>query len=94
MHCKKCNHEKNRVIKSSRKDGFITRIRECQECESIWLTIEKVQFFCDDCGADLWTISRVEHNGPDQKTRVRTCKKCGNIQHGIEKKISPQIFTE
>lgn len=87
MHCPKCLSPSNRVSRSRKSENVKIRIREC-ECGYIWSTSEPAVGRCSVCGGTAWNISRVEHNGPDMKMRLHTCKQCGNKVHTIERKIT------
>lgn len=88
MNCPACNSENNQISSSKKSGKDVLRIRECQVCRCIWPTIEPVSFVCDECAASDWSISEVQHDGPDRKIRRRTCKQCGNRQYTIEKKMT------
>ena len=87
MHCPDCLSPQNRIVGSHYSGDMKIRIRKCA-CGNLWSTSEPVRRVCEICGGKSWDISRVEHNGPDQKMRLHTCRKCGNKMHTIERKIS------
>lgn len=87
MHCPVCFSADNIVARSSKSDNMVIRIRQCRSCQTIWSTSEPAKAACN-CGQNAWSISNVEHSGPDGKIRLRTCTKCGNKQQTVERKIT------
>lgn len=87
MHCPQCLSPHNIIVRSRKSNNDVIRIRECQECQTIWSTSEPAKALCE-CGRNDWIISRVEHSGADSKMRLRTCRQCKKTQHTIERKIT------
>jgi len=91
MHCNVCGHERNRAFYWRRAGGFLIRLRECLDCGRIWGTVQKDVEICEECGSEDVSITKVSHNGHDQKIRTHSCHDCGNKHFTVEKKISGEI---
>lgn len=91
MICSICKEDKNRVLTSRRIESGVHRIRECLECGAVWVTIEKMQYCCPQCGEDDWMVINTRQHGADRKFRTRVCLRCGEQQYTFERKIEGVI---